>query len=96
MDEEIDLSTGSSSTEWKVWGKKIPKSEVVYFCQVFILFVVIISAILNLSLQAHPEKREMWITLLGYAVGSILPQPKIKRLQHPMFRPLIHQRSSPP
>lgn len=68
-------SLSSSHAQWKVFGKTVPKGEVVFFCQVFVIIIVIISAIVNLSLQNGIT--EMWISVFAYSLGAILPQPKI-------------------
>lgn len=51
--------TISSSTEpWSLMGNKIPKSEIVYFCQMIVVYIIIITSIVNLSLRiemAHPS-----------------------------------------
>ena len=68
-------------------GSKVPKKEVMYFVQMFILLVVILSCILNLSipgLQAgeNPVPKELWIILLSTCLGCILPSPKMHADKH--------------
>jgi hypothetical protein len=70
-------SSSSSSVEnWHIMGYKIPKNEVVFFCQMTILYMVIITCIVNLSLS-HPLK-ELWIGLLSSSIAYALPNPSIK------------------
>ena len=69
-------STSSSQEPWKIFGRTVPKGEVVFFCQVIVILIVIISAIINLSLQNGIT--EMWISVFAYSLGAILPQPKLK------------------
>ena len=55
------------------------KSLVVYCCQVFVMVVVIVVSMCNLSFGG-PDK-EMWITLLCSTLGYLLPNPSIKRMK---------------
>jgi hypothetical protein len=54
------------SEHWQLMGKILPKSEIVYFCQMLIVYVIIVTSIVNLLLQN--QKNELWITLLTYPV----------------------------
>lgn len=51
-------------------------SEIVYFCQMTVVFVIILTSIANLSLQNG--KSELWIALLSSAIGYALPSPSLK------------------
>lgn len=65
-------SPNSSSTEpWSLLGNKIPKSEIVYFCQMSVVYIIIITSIVNLSLQNGST--ELWISLLSCAIDYALP-----------------------
>lgn len=64
-----------SSDRWILWGRAVPKSEIVFFTQAFVIFIVIISAIINISLGT---KSDTWLVLLSTSVGAVLPNPKIK------------------
>lgn len=57
-------------------GSHLPKSEIVYFCQMIVVYVIIITSIANLSMQNG--KSELWITLLSSAIGYALPSPTLK------------------
>lgn len=57
-------------------GNKIPKSEIVYFCQMIVVYIIIITSIVNLSLKNGSS--ELWISLLSSAIGYILPNPSLK------------------
>ena len=39
------------SEHWKFFGSKFSKEEVIYFCQVFIVYIVVISSIVNLYIS---------------------------------------------
>jgi len=63
------------SQEWQVLGRKIPKAEIVYFCQIVIVYVIVITSIVNLSLDN--KNSELWISLLCSAIGYVLPSPSL-------------------
>ncbi len=73
---ESEVSSNNTST-WYVFGHHIPKQEVVFFTQVIILYLVIITSVINLSL--HNGDPTLWSTLLGSCLGYVLPNPTIKR-----------------
>ncbi|MEM6402221.1 MAG: hypothetical protein AAF757_18660 [Cyanobacteria bacterium P01_D01_bin.116] len=63
---------------WKVFGKDIPRSEIVYFTQILIVFAVFIVASINLTLKYDKvDLTSFWTGLLGAAVFTIFPQPKL-------------------
>ena len=65
-----------TSERWQWMGKKLPKSEIVYFCQMAVVFIIIITSIANLSLGTGSS--ELWVTLLSSAIGYCLPAPSMK------------------
>ena len=74
---DMEEASSSSNQDWHVLGVKIPKNEVVFFSQVIILYTVILTCIINLSIsQQHGE---VWIGLLSSCIGFLLPNPSIKR-----------------
>jgi hypothetical protein len=72
----MDRESSTHSEWWDVMGSKLPKSEIVYFCQMIVVYVIIFTSIVNLSLQNG--KNELWITLLSSAIGYALPSPTLK------------------
>ena len=68
------LST--QSRLWCLFGQKVPRSEIVFFCQVFIIFVVIVFAGYNLTTETGDSN--LWTALLGSCLGYLLPNPTIK------------------
>lgn len=67
----------SEVNTWKVFGKKMPKSEIVFFSQIIILYIVIITCIVNLSVGNGESN--LWTALLSSSIGYILPNPSVKR-----------------
>lgn len=69
--KKMDRPNSSSTEPWSLLGNKIPKSEIVYFCQMSVVYIIIITSIVNLSLQNGST--ELWISLLSCAIGYALP-----------------------
>ena len=77
-EEEEDSRVGRSVL-LKLFNNTCPKSSVVFFCQVIVLFTVICASIFNLS--THSEHSELWVSLLSSSLGYLLPQPVIKKVK---------------
>ena len=60
---------------WVACGKKTPRSEVAFVCQVLILYTVIVVNICNLTIES--ENSTLWTALLSSCVGYLLPNPTI-------------------
>ena len=73
-----NTESSSLTGSLRIFGKKIRKPEIVFIFQVIILYIVIITCIINLSLKNGTS--ELWVSLLSYSLGCILPSPKIKKL----------------
>ena len=56
--------------------KKIPRSEIVFLCQVLILYTVFVVSIYNLT--AESENSTLWTALLSSCLGYLLSNPTIK------------------
>ena len=69
----------SSENKWVVFGKKFPKSEIVYFSQIIILYTIIICSIYNLTTSDCDHLNTLWITHLSSCVGYLLPNPTIQK-----------------
>lgn len=70
-------SETDSTKSWRACGRKTPRAEVVYLCQVFILYTVIVVSIYNLTVQS--DKPTLWTALLSSSLGYLLPSPTIKK-----------------
>ena len=64
-----------SLRHWKCCGDKIPKNEIVYLLQIIILYTIILVCMFNLSYKK--ENKDIWIALLSYCLGCLLPSPVI-------------------
>ena len=60
---------------WHMFGRKLPRSEIVFFCQTFLIYVVVVTSLVNLTLKNGPIN--LWIALLGSCLGYLLPHPSI-------------------
>ena len=65
-------------TQWDVMGKAFPRSEIKYFAQVFIIYIVIITCLVNLSLGTS-DLNNLWVSLLSSCIGYMLPSPHIRK-----------------
>ena len=69
--------THSTSQQWHICGQGVPKSEIVFFCQVVILYTVILTSIYNLTKEN--SNTNLWTALLSSSLGYLLPHPTIKK-----------------
>ena len=67
----IIMERANSTTlhSWSLLGKKLPKSEIVYFCQMIVVYIIMITSIVNLSLQNG--SKELWISRLSSAILEV-------------------------
>lgn len=63
------------SVLWRVFGKKIPRSESVFICQMLLIYIVVIVSLFNLSKDNGPS--HLWVALLSSSLGYTLPSPTI-------------------
>ena len=81
MNVERELSHSSEGGErWSSARGKLPKEEVIYFCQVILIYIVVIACLINLSFGAGLES--IWWSLLSGSVGYLLPSPQIGKKVH--------------
>lgn len=55
---------------------KLPKNRLAFFSQIIIVYMIIITSLVQISLQS-PDK-ELWLILLSSSIGYILPSPGLK------------------
>ena len=72
-------SRPASQRLWDVFGRRVPRSEIVFFCQTFIIYVVVVTSLVNITLQNGPLN--LWIALLGSGLGYLLPHPSLDKSQ---------------
>ena len=57
--------------------KKVNKECIGFFAQVLLLYIVVVTSIVNLSLNAG--NATLWTALLSSCLGYILPAPKLSK-----------------
>lgn len=81
MSHQSSLETGIGDTksekrDFSCCGNRMPKNQFTYITQVVVIYGIIITAIIHLSLQS--PNRELWLVLLSSSLGYILPSPGLK------------------
>ena len=71
----LSVDSGASSTTTTT-DLKIPKNRWSFFAQIVVVYTIIITSLIHLSLKS-PDK-EFWLILLSSSVGYILPSPGLK------------------
>lgn len=74
-----DKKQSNGSGEWKMFAHKVPKSELVFFSQVIILYVVVCLCLYNLTTGRGDSN--LWSALLSGSLGYLLPNPTIKTVR---------------
>ena len=74
---ESSDSHSSSNQQWHFCGQGVPKSEIVFFCQIIILYTVILTSTYNLT-KGNGDSN-LWTALLSSSLGYLLPHPTIKK-----------------
>ena len=80
VEDVVDAADG-----WHLFGTECPKEEIVFFCQVIILYTVIVVSIYNLTLDCFTEQ------LVGLSVTQSITEKRRWRLSFTSFYPVIHR-----
>ena len=72
VEDVVDASDG-----WPILGTEYPKGEIVFLCQVVVLYTVIVVSIYNLTV-GHGDST-LWTALLSSSLGYLLPNPSMER-----------------
>ena len=62
---------------WHLFGTECPKAEIVFLCQIIVLYTVIVVSIYNLTIGQTDST--LWTALLSSSLGYLLPNPSMKR-----------------
>ena len=88
VEDVVDAADG-----WHLFGAECPKEEIVFFCQVIILYTVIVVSIYNLTV-GHGDST-LWTALLSSSLGLPVTQSITEkrrwRLSFTSFYPVIHR-----
>jgi len=77
MDDMVDGVNANREVEgnkWSIFSVKIPKSKVVYFSQIVVIYIVVLTSLINLSIQEN--NHSLWSSLLSASIGYVLPAPQ--------------------
>ena len=66
-------SLSSHGGRWNVFGSEVPKEEIVFFTQVILIYIIAITSIVNLTMEAKNDT--LWTSLLSASLGYMLPAP---------------------
>ena len=72
-------SLSSHGGRWNVFGSNVPKEEIVFFTQVILIYIIAITCIVNLTMEAKHET--LWTSLLSASLGYMLPAPQLNNLK---------------
>ena len=64
------------SVLWRVFGRRVPRSEIVFVCQIILIYVVVGVSPFNLT-RGHGTDN-LWVALLSSSLGYVLPNPSIE------------------
>ena len=78
-EDEVDGKAAAEAVTdgWHIFGRECPKDEIVFLCQVIILYTVMVISIYNLTVR-HGDST-LWTALLSSSLGYLLPNPSLKR-----------------
>jgi len=76
--DATDLTRVSSvdTKSWHLLGYSTPKSQIIFFAQIIIIYLVISVSLINLSIGNGDSN--LWAALLCSSFGLLLPAPSIK------------------
>lgn len=66
----------SNAKDWVLFGRIIPKAEVIFISQVVMVYIIICVSLFNLSMG---NTNQVWLVLLSSCVGYLLPPPQLER-----------------
>jgi len=67
---------GSDQSTWNMCGSFIRKTQIIFFAQIILIYIVCITSIVQLT---RGQDKELWVALLASSLGYILPAPKIHK-----------------
>ena len=70
---------------WSVCGKNVPRSEMVFICQIVPIYAIICASIYNLTVAS--EHTNLWVSLLSSCLGYLMPNPVIKQKKDVLSNP---------
>ena len=68
------------SVLWHVFGRRVPRSEIVFVCQIILIYAVVGVSLFNLT-RGHGTDN-LWVALLSRSLGYVLSNPSIEPRRH--------------
>ena len=62
---------------WILCNKRLPRSEIVFFTQSILVFIIVLVSVACLALSKTCEETTVWVAILSSSVGYMLPSPKL-------------------
>ncbi len=59
------------SVLWRFFGKRVPRSEIVFFFQMTLIYIVVSVSVYQLCQDSGPK--HLWVALLSSCLGYALP-----------------------
>ena len=83
MADQVDLGNvifdeqDEERRSWIMCGNHLPRSEIVFFVQTILVFMLVGVSITCLALSDTCEESTVWVAILSSSVGYMLPSPKL-------------------
>ena len=74
-EEELRRLTSNTSSNWAALGKKLPRSEITFFAQHIIVYMVII--VCNIDLIISNGNSNLWTAFLSWCLAYLLSAPSM-------------------
>ena len=74
---ESSETHSNNNQQWQLCGQGVPKSGIFFFCQIIILYTVIITSNYNVTTECRDSN--LWTALLSSSLGYLLLHPTIKK-----------------
>lgn len=72
----VSVMADSEEHSWCCSGSRVPRAEIVYFCQIVLILSIVFASIYNLTKEQGDQ--QLWTALLSSCMGYLLPNPTIK------------------
>ena len=63
---------------WKLFGRTCNRSLLIFLCQLFVIALMLVCAIVRIMLSTTYEETTVWVAILSSTVSYILPSPKLR------------------
>lgn len=74
----MDLESDTKN-KWELCCSSVYKSEVVFFCQILFLFIILIFSMVQIVMKAN--NIEIYFSLISTIIGVLIPQPKMNKYE---------------